>query len=257
MVIGVALVTAPTLSGADLPMYTDRPTTVAAPNVVQPGRLQLEGGFTFERQTAGTPNTNTYTVPELLVRLGVTSYFEFRISADGYIYKEREDKNNVDNGSDFSIEGKMRWFSQSGFIPNTSALLKVSFPTGGDAVTSDGVDPFGTLLWSWDLPRDLNLTANLGFGSESQGKDDSSRVFQVLPSIALTIPIKGRLSGFIEYFSTLKDSGKSDEHSVDGGLLYLLTDNLQLDMSAEVGLNDAATDYSIGAGVTWRHRFAQ
>ena len=151
----------------------------------------------------------------------------------------------------------MRWFSQSGFIPNSGALLEISLPTGGNAVTSDGVDPFGTLLWSWSLPRDLSLTANLGFGSKSQGKNDSSRVFQTLPSIALTIPIKGRLSGFIEYFSTLKDSGQSDEHSVDGGLVYLLTDDLQLDMSVEGGLNDAATDFSVGAGMTWRHRFAQ
>ena len=151
----------------------------------------------------------------------------------------------------------MRWFSQSGFIPNSGALLEIRFPTGGDAVTSDGVDPTGTLLWNWSLPRELSLTANLGFGSESQGKNDSSRVFQILPSIALTIPVKGRLSGFVEYFSTLKDSGKSDEHSVDGGLAYLLTDDLQLDMSVEGGLNNSATDFSVGTGVTWRHRFAQ
>lgn len=254
---GLILLTAPIQSVAEQPLSADRPSTATAPDIVQPGRFQIEGGFSFDRQTNGTPNTNTYTIPKLLVRLGVTSNIEFRISADGYIHKELEGKSNIDNGSDLSIEGKMRWFSQSGFLPNSGALLKISFPTGGDEVTSDGVDPTGTLLWNWTLPRDLGLTANLGFASVKQGKNDSQRVFQTLPSIALTIPLKGGLSGYIEYFSTLKDSGASDEHSVDGGFLYLIADNLQLDVSVEGGLNDAATDYSVGAGVTWRHRFAQ
>ena len=251
------LLTASIPSGAAQPLSADRPGTATDPNIVQPGRFQLEGGFKFERQTDGTPNTNTIKVPDLLARIGVTSIIELRISADGYVYKDREDASNVVNGSDLSVEGKMRWFSQSGFLPNSGALLEISFPTGGNEVTSNGVDPTGTLLWNWSLPRDLSLTANLGFGSVTLGKNDSRRVFQILPSIFLGIPLKGGLSTYIEYFSTLKGSGQSDEHSVGGGFYYLVDDNLQLDIAVESGLNNAAIDYSIGFGVTWRHRFAQ
>ena len=151
----------------------------------------------------------------------------------------------------------MRWFSQSEVRPDSGALLEISFTTGENEVTSNGVDPTGTLLWSWTLPKDLTLTANLGFSSVTQGKNDSQRVFKILPSIELVIPFKGGLSTFIEYFSTLQGSGESDQHTVGSGLLYLVDDNLQLDISVEGGLNNAAIDYSIGAGATWRHRFAQ
>ena len=113
----VVLSTAPTASGAGLPLSADRPGTATAPDIFKPGQIQLEGGFKFERQTEGTPNTDTYTIPEFLVRLGAVSSIELRISADGYIYKDRDGKRNVDNGSDLSIEGKMRWFSQSGSCP--------------------------------------------------------------------------------------------------------------------------------------------
>lgn len=188
------------------PLSADRPATATVPDIVHPGRFQLEGGFTVERQTNGTPNTNTLKAPDVLARFGVTSIIELRMSADVYIYKDREGTSNIENWSDLSIEGKMRWFSQSGFLPNSGALLEISFPTGENEVTSNGVDPTGTLLWSWILPKDLSLTANLGFSSVTQGKNDSRRVFKILPSIALAIPFEGGLSTYIEYFSTLQGS---------------------------------------------------
>ena len=39
---------------------------------------------------------------------------------------------------------------------------------------------------------------------------------------------------------------------IDGGLLYLVTDNVQLDASVGYGLNELALDYFCGFGVTIR-----
>lgn len=59
------------------PLAADRPGLSNAPSVVAPGAIQLEGGFLFERETdGGDPNTNTITVPEALLRVGLLSFLE-------------------------------------------------------------------------------------------------------------------------------------------------------------------------------------
>jgi len=57
---------------------------------------------------------------------------------------------------------------------------------------------------------------------------------------------------FLEYLAEIKARGEENEHSVNGGVSFLLRDNLQLDLSAGVGLNDAAHDFFVGAGAVWR-----
>ncbi|MBW1687343.1 MAG: transporter [Deltaproteobacteria bacterium] len=57
---------------------------------------------------------------------------------------------------------------------------------------------------------------------------------------------------FIEYFATLEPSEDEDEHSIDSGVTYLLSDDVQLDLSAGVGLNRAAPDFFISVGFAWR-----
>ena len=63
-----------------------------------------------------------------------------------------------------------------------------------------------------------------------------------------------RLGGFVEYFGGVKTRGEDDEHSVDGGFTWLVNDDLQLDLSAGVGLNHAAPDFFVSAGFAWRYR---
>ena len=82
--------------------------------------------------------------------------------------------------------------------------------------------------------------------------NDSRRVLEIQPALSLEASITQRSSVFIEYFATLEPSEDEDEHSIDSGVTYLLTDDLQLDLSAGVGLNHAAPDFFIGAGVAWR-----
>ena len=45
---------------------------------------------------------------------------------------------------------------------------------------------------------------------------------------------------------------KLPQHFMDGGLLYLLTPNIQLDLRAGFGLNDSSTDFFTGAGLSFR-----
>ena len=89
------------------------------------------------------------------------------------------------------------------------------------------------------------------FSSETQGKGDSTRHFVFSPELALSRSLGERLGAFVEYFADIEESA-SDQHSLDGGFTWLARDDLQLDLSAGIGLNDEAPDFFVAAGVSWR-----
>jgi len=250
LVLGCALLAA---TARAEPLSSDRPGVSNPPNVVAPGAIQLEGGFAFERETqAVDPHTSTLSVPQGLLRVGLLSFLEARVYADGYVYEKRHGDTNRSSGSDFSLGSRAQLFDQRGIRPKTALEFDLSLPTGSAAVTSDGVDPSGTILVEWGLGERFVVDANLVLASTSLGKSDPHRAFQVAPSVSLSASIARRAGAFIEYYASLSNHGVADEHSVDGGFTWLVDDNLQLDVSAGAGLNRAAPDYFVSAGAAWR-----
>ena len=237
------------------PISAHRPGAADPPTAVAPGSVQIESGITFARETdAHDPDTDSVTVPELEVRFGLMPRIEIGVTAEGYVYERRDGASSRSSGSDLGLQAKFHFLDQAGAVPAAGVKLFVSFPTGSDAVTSDGVDPWAEFLFQWNLGERLGVVANLNFGAPSLGVDDSRRIFEFRPQISFEAAIGDRLGGFVEYFGGVKTRGEDDEHSVDGGFTWLVNDDLQLDLSAGVGLNHAAPDFFVSAGFAWRYR---
>ena len=242
----------PAAGGAD-PLQTDRPGVSDPAFVVPKGTAQLELGTTFERATVG-PDVETWSVPQPLLRLGVLARAELRLTADGFVWMRASGEPSESTGSDLELSTKIRLAEQDRWLPATSLETGLSLPTGGRAVTSGGVDPFATLLASWAFGGRFSLDANLGLDGASQGDGDSRRVAEVFAALAWGTSLGEHAGAFLEYYATLRGSGQPDEHAVDGGFSYLLGDDLEVDVSAGVGLSRAAPDFFVGAGVSWRLR---
>ena len=236
------------------PLTAHRPGEADPPQVIPPGSLQLEGGFGFERQTEDEddPDTHTLEVPTLEVRIGVLPRLEFDLVADGYVYEHRLGTSNRSSGSDLEFRTKAFLFDQHELLPATSFRVALSIPTGSDAVTSAGWDPALGVLAHWNLGKRFDLVANLGFSAPTQGANDARRVFQIDPKLSLEASLSPRWIVFLEYLAEIKTRGEEDKHSVNGGVSFLLHDDLQLDLSGGVGLNAAAHDFFVGGGAVWR-----
>jgi hypothetical protein len=239
--------------GRTEPLEADRPGEAETTSIVAQGAFQLEGGFKFERQTGGDEeHTDEFTVPELLLRIGLLPVAELRLSADGFIHEDRGGAVDVSSGSDIELGAKLRCLDQDGWRPATALLAALSFPTGGRAVTSDGFDPRGSLLLDWNWAERFRLIANLGFAGPTQGVNDASRVFEIRPSLSLETLVTQRSGVSIEYYSTLEPGEDETEHTIDANVAHRLSDDVQIDLSAGVGLNRAAPDFFIGFGIAWR-----
>ena len=240
----------PASSHAD-PIQADRPGQADPAYVVPEGTGQIELGGAFERET-NDEHVATWDAPEPLLRFGLVEGVELRLSADGWIGSHERGQETENDGSDLELSAKVRLLEQQQWLPATSLLAGLRFPTGGRAVTSDGYDPFGKLIASWQLGERFSLDTNLGVSAPTQGVADSGRVFELFAAASLGVSLTEWTGAFLEYDATVRGRGEHDEQALDGGFTYLLTNNVQLDISGGAGLNRAAPDFFVGAGIAWR-----
>jgi hypothetical protein len=72
-------------------------------------------------------------------------------------------------------------------------------------------------------------------------------------SVSFSHDLIGDLGGYVEFFSKVStERGSAWEGTVDLGLTYALTKNVQLDAGINFGLTRAADDFNPFIGLSWR-----
>jgi hypothetical protein len=249
--LAFALCLWPLAASAEGPLQANRPGQADPPTVLAPGVSHIESGISFERKKGDKNEADTLTVPELELRLGIYERLELQLYADGLVHEWHGGRDNRTGGSDLEFDARVRLWEQSGWRPATSLDVGVSFPTGSDFATSGGFDPTAEILYAWDFAEAWTLNGNFDFASETQGDDDRSRHFVFRPELALAFAITERWSTFVEYYGAIESRG-DDQHSFDAGIIFLVSHEVQIDVNAGVGLNRAAPDFFVGAGVAWQ-----
>ena len=251
--VGRALVVVPgmaSMAAAVEPISTDRPGQATSTDIVEPGALQMELGVQY--QPARDQRTPDLSLPQLVLRWAPLTWLELRLGENTSVYTQRRTGAGTSTTSEITLATKARFVEQRDAVPTLGALLELDIPLGTSGVATNSVDPSLTFLAAWDLTTDWSLDANLGLSGPSQGIHDTTRVLQIDPILSLEWSASERLGLFVEWFSSVKVNDEPTQRSTDGGVTYLLSDNLQVDVAAGVGLNAAAPDYYVGAGFAWR-----
>ncbi len=255
VVVGLAVLLGAAAASAQAPITeADRPGFADPPTIIPRDAIQLESGVQLERESGGdAPDTGTLTLPDLLLRVGILERLELRLEAEGLLYEFREGESDRALGSDLVASTKVGLWEQRRWLPETGVLFSLSFPVGSEAATSGGVDPELAGLYQWTLGKQTALVLNTVFGAPSLGNDDDRRIFQFDPRLSLDRQVTLEFGAFIEYYGEIKTGGEADEHSLDAGITWLLVRHrLQLDVSGGGGLNEAAPDWFISAGLSLR-----
>ena len=221
----------------------DRPGFSTGINVLSPDCQELELGFQDTRDEA--PSMRAITSPLLLYRVGVGQRWELRAAWDGLSWTDTAG-NHQRAANDDSLGIKYRLFDGSPWA--FSLLGTVSLPTGSRSLSSKGYDPALGLLWNRALDDKDSLSGTVQAASLSDG---DQRIAETSIAIDFSRAFDSRWGGFIELYAA-KDAGSPVANTFDGGITYLIGNNLQLDFNAGIGLNAAADDRFFGAGAAWR-----
>lgn len=144
------------------------------------------------------------------------------------------------------------WGNDEG--PTALALMPfVKFPTGDDSLTNDHVE------WGLIVPLALELPAAFSLGLMAEfdvvrNEANDAYEFDFVHSAVLGRDVLGPLGAFVEYFGVAgTDSALPYRASLNAGLTYGLTPDIQLDAGIRVGLTDAVEDYGVFAGISIRY----
>jgi hypothetical protein len=185
-------------------------------------------------------------------------WFEFRIDWN-YLVERTEfggAANTIDGAEDLTIGAKLALTGQDAMLPETGIIIQMSVPTGADAFSADRVLPGVNYLYSWDLTEDgtWSLAGSTGFNADT---DDTTADTYTLFSQSLSLghSFTEQVGGYAEWYTLppIDADTNETESYFNGGFTVLLNDNVQWDIRAGVGLNEAADDFFAGSGISIRY----
>jgi len=228
------------------PIVADRPGFSTGTYTVKPEKVNVELGYQYAFNSNSTGQT-THTLPLLVLRTGLSSKIELDLLWDGWNIDDADNQPSETSGADLSVGGKYRVYESEKY--NLSLLGLISLPSGSSPSTSDNVDPLFGLLWDYSLSSDASL---FGVVQASSFKYEAARVYDAQIAIGVSFSHTDLIGSFIEIYSILPSEAKlEDEMVMDGGVTCLLSNDIQLDINAGVGLNSYSNNF-VGFGVATR-----
>lgn len=236
------------------PTFTaDRPGLGSTSFVIPPGYVQMETGVLFQRVSGAAivekrlsseeeqeGTRKILAVPNNLFRIGIVEGLEVRLFAGEYVHED----DGFDGISPLIIGTKVRLTKEERWIPQTAVFLELTLPVGSERLRPDDVTPEFRMAGNYTIGERVSWEYNLGVGWED-GFNDITGFY----TTALGFALIDELGVFTEFFGNM--NGKST-HGFDGGLSYLIRPTVQLDVFGGPGLTDAAPDWFVTAGVSFR-----
>lgn len=235
-------------------LNTDRPGEGnLSSKTVKPGGMQVEAGY-FRERDKRIDSSGSYTyyrtlMPNTLFRFGLRTNWEMRLTLNPtQVHRKYSKQTTKTSGLQPIVVGtKIGLCDEKGIRPRVAVVAQFQLPhIGNKDFQVDYLVPEFRIITTNTLAKFLSMTVNLGsiWGEE---KMQAIGIYGVSFDGSFT----NKFGGFVEFYGGVPEKDKAN-HRMDAGLIYLLTNDLQLDIQAGVGLSKSAPDYFVGGGFSWR-----
>ena len=252
----------PTPSEIARDMSTDRPDKTESPYTIDAGHYQLEASFLDYSTDRHNPDgsqieTEIFNIMPANLKIGLLNNLDLQLIISPYIAeKTKEEGSSDDKKTGFGdIQTRMK-FNLWGNDEGKTALAVmpfVKFPTNGANLGNDAVE--GGLI----VPLSVELSKgwSLGFMMELDARQNSADEHyhtEFINSVTFGHQMIGRLKGYTEFFSNISDENNTDWiATVDAGLTYAMTPDIQIDGGVNIGVTKAADDLNPFCGLSVRY----
>lgn len=202
------------------------PDQFETPSTVPALRFQMENRFTHQKENKGTTNL---TIPSVNWKLGVSTYVEINMTTN-FIYNKVQDS-TASGLEPVFIGAKIRLLYNKKWIPDAAITTQIQLPKLASKKLQVNYPAPRLVL---HFKNKINNFINLGYtlGTEWDGEITT-------PAYTYTISPKFKLSEKLECFTEAYGyltKRESPEHWADAGLMYLVTKDIQLEISGSYEL---------------------
>ena len=170
----------------------------------------------------------------------ISGISEFNVGIKYLIYE----KEYTDKSKEVRSWKKRMAFDKNRWIPSVGIYIGVNTNLVSEDYKSAGITPRVALLLQNNFSDRLNVITNIG------AYDISSDYSVYTYIVTMTYAINQLLSIFVEHEGDL--SKYDDNFQLGGGLAYLYSGNLQLDLAVRANLGPIKSGYIAGIGASWR-----
>jgi hypothetical protein len=250
VVLGLCLVVvAPSQVAAQTPdLVTDRPDQTESTSIVPRGYVQLETGGLVAAEGSGRAQQWGASV----LRVGVAGPLEFRLGWAGWQRVTAPSQPAVSGVGDLNLGVKYRIVGNATSSTSVALLGTVGLPTGTSAFRASRIASSIRVAVAHAVGPRVGVGSNVAVTATSPRSGiDGVRLEDVAYTVVVGVAVTERLGVFVESFGTLAVATvQQTRHALDAGITIAVLPLLQLDMSGGIGLNGAADDWFVGAGLS-------
>jgi hypothetical protein len=235
----------------------DRPGLGTPACTIDRGHIALELGLLdWTHDGDGADETDELATGDVLLRYGVTDSLEVQLGWTAYTHVRTRSgivADSTDGVGDLLVAARQNLLHPDGSGFSIALMPFATLPTGSDGIGAD--DWGGGLI----VPMSYELAGgfSLGFTAEADAavdEDGEGRHFAYSGIIGLDIPLTDALGATIELSAGRDEdpSGHSTELLAGLSAGWMPNDDLQLDVGANVGLNEEAADVQLYVGIAKR-----
>jgi hypothetical protein len=244
-------------------MDVDGPGTTESPYTVDAGHFQVEmtlfGYSSYKETFDGVKyRYDWWSVGPINLKVGLFNQLDMQLVLEPYNHAhEREDgyyEVTRKGIGDTTLRFKVNCWGNDGGSTALAVTPYVKFPTSEKRLGNDRVSGGFLVPFSAALPADFYLGLTGGIAKvRSTSISERNYHTEYTGSVALSRHLFAGLEGYVEYFHAAStESGVGDAASFNTGLIYSLTDNLQLNTGVNIGLTTWADDWYGFVGAAWR-----
>ena len=236
----------------------DRPDQTESPYTVDAGHFQVEMDFAnFTYVQGGGATTRAWNLAPFNLKAGLFNKVDLQFVFDNYLSVRTEDRATgmmkAQSGiGDFTTRLKVNLWGDDGGTTAFAILPFVKIPTSTDNLGNNAVEGGAIFPLAVRLPADFDMGLESGV-MFLQNESDNRYHEEFVNSVTLGHALIGKLSGYLEFFSDISTVHQAGWiGTVDTGLEFLLTEDMQLDCGCNFGVTRAAAGFHPFVGITVR-----
>jgi hypothetical protein len=231
----VQLITEPVLPE----ITTDRPDQTESSTTVPLKSLQIECGTMIGNYNFNTSSEKLFLIPTTLLRYGLTKSIELRLVEQLISIKNEQSSEEHFGLSDLELGAKIQILKNPSINTEIAFISHLVIPTGAVSITNEYVGTVNKLSISHSITDFLDLGYNLGYNYFGHEKG------YLTYSLAFGLGLTERMGTYVETYGEVTEFTDWISN-FDSGITYLVRENMQLDFSFGLGLNQKMNYFSLG-----------